>query len=109
MIRGWDWNVSCWAVRPVGCSPTAMSAVAQDALRPAALTSSGHGTGSPGSGYGMELGECLDNALRHMDQFLCGTAWSQESGSLIPVGALQLVMFCDSPRTLTLSSQGSGG
>lgn len=33
----------------------------------------------------------------------CGTAWSQESGSLIPVGALQLVMFCNSPRTLTLS------
>lgn len=96
VIRGWDSNVGCWDVCTLDCSPAVTSAVAQDALCPAALISSRRGRGT-------ELRECLDNALRHMVQFLCGPAWSQESGSLIPVGPLQLVIFCDSLPTLTLS------
>lgn len=64
MIRGWDWNVRCWGVCTVECSLAVMSAVAQDALHPAALISSGCGKGT-------ELGECLDSAGPDMWSNFC--------------------------------------
>ena len=54
-----------------------------------------------GNGHSSELPEFkehLDSTLRHWVSTLGGPAWSQEMGSIILMGLLQLRIFCDSMK-----------
>ena len=54
-----------------------------------------------GSGHSpelLEIKECLDSALSHRVWILGGALWSQELGSVIPMGPFRLRMFCSSIR-----------
>lgn len=61
--------------------------------RGSASESSGHGTGSPGSGYGPklpELKEYLFGQLRYRVLILSGAVWRQDVDFMILVGPFQL-------------------